>query len=80
MAAVRDIISLVSFQIKTDKLLQVDKTDVNGNKTETNGSVRRVTIDFSPKKAFALLGLYIGLVNAEAPTIFLKIAQAFMAG
>lgn len=78
--AIRDVIQLVNFQIKTDKLVNIVKQENNGDKSESGGTVRSFTIDFNPKKAFALLGLYIGVVNAEAPQIFLNIVQTFVGG
>ena len=78
--AVRDLIALVTFQIKTDKLVHITKTETNGDETDTGGTIRAFTVDFSPRKAFALLGLYIGVVNAQAPAIFLEIVRTFIGG
>ena len=77
---VKDLITLVNFQVKNDKLINVTKTGSNGDSSEQIGSVRSMSIDFSPRKAFALLGLYIGVINANAPTVFLNIVNAFIGG
>ena len=78
--AIKDLVTLVNFQFKTDKLVHITKTSENGDETDSSGTVRSFTIDFSPRKAFALLGLYVGVINANAPQIFLNIVNAFVGG
>ena len=78
--ALRDVIQLVNFEIKTDKLVNITSSGNNGDKSDQQGTIRKVSIDFNIKKAFALLGLYIGVVNAQAPAIFLNIVQTFVGG
>ncbi|MBW2004293.1 MAG: hypothetical protein JRI72_06700 [Deltaproteobacteria bacterium] len=78
--AIKEAIQLVNFQFKTDKLIQIDKTEQNGQKTETQGAVRSFSIDFNVKKAFALLGIYVCIINANAPSDVLTIIRLFLGG
>ena len=80
MAQVQIMSNLIRFESKTDKLVQFSKTQENGDKTETQGTVRSFTVDYNIKKALGLVGIYVAIVNVNAPTILLNIVSAFVGG
>ena len=79
MAAI-ELIKLVTVQFDTDKDVEDLKIEEGGKITNKNKVARIFSVDYSMKKAFGLLGLYIGIVNAEAPSIFFEIVRTFIGG
>lgn len=79
MAAL-ELLKLVSLEFDTDHDKEDLKVSENGKVTSKNNVKRVFSIDYSMKKAFGLLGIYIGIVNASAPAIFLDIVKTFIGG
>ena len=78
--AVVELLKLVSLEFETDKDTQ-DLKVVEGGDVKSVSRIKRVfSIDYSMKKAFGLLGIYIGIVNAQAPAIFLEIVKIMIGG
>ena len=79
MAAV-ELLKLVTVEFDTDKDVEDLKIEEGGKITNKNKVRRILSLDYSMKKAYGLLGLYIGVMNAEVPTIFFELVKTFMGG
>jgi len=72
---VRDVMSLVKFETRTDKLVEVVRKNDDGDKDEKKSVVRSFIIDFNPKKTFMLLAAYLTVVNATLPTALIELLK-----
>lgn len=77
---IKTTLQLINLEFKNDKLVTITKTPENGDKHETTGTVRQISVDVNLKKCFGLLGLYIGVINAHLPEIFINLARTFIGG
>ena len=78
--SLKDVIQLIRFEIQTNKQVNIEEIAVETGTIRKEGTTRLVSFDYSIKKAFALLGLYLGVVNAEAPSVVLDIIKVFIGG
>ena len=74
---VKEVLTLVSVQFNTNKLVQIDQIDNDHESTRTEGKTRTFSIDFSPRKALILLAVYLGVVNGEVPTLLFEMVRTF---
>lgn len=78
--AERNILNLIKFEMKTDKLVEIKKTEDNGASIEAGGTARTLTIDYSPRKALILIGAYVGILNAHLPSEVIILLQTLLGG
>lgn len=77
---IKEVIALISLQFKNDKLITVTKVNENGDRHETTGTIRSISVDFSPRKSLVLLGIYIGVINAHLPELVFEFIKALTGG
>ena len=73
---VKEVLQLVNFQFNTDKVVQIDiiENDTESNRNERIN--RCISIDINLKKAFGLLGLYVGITNAHLPGLVFEFIRS----
>ncbi|MEE9374591.1 MAG: hypothetical protein V3V00_16160 [Saprospiraceae bacterium] len=73
---VKEVLQLINFKFDTDKVIQIDiiENDTESNRNEK--TTRSASIDINLKKAFGLLGLYVGIMNAHLPELVFEFIRS----